>query len=123
MAQRITYRRRCSYNTRSNKIRKVKTPGGRLLAQYVKKVVNATKCSEPGCNVALNGIAQVRPAEYATIARSAKTVSRVYGGELCHNCVRSRIVRAFLTEEVKIVKRKMISKPKTDKKKKRSQKK
>ncbi|MCB9253037.1 MAG: hypothetical protein H6605_11255 [Flavobacteriales bacterium] len=27
MAQRITYRRRLSYNTKSNKIRKMKTPG------------------------------------------------------------------------------------------------
>ncbi len=27
MAQRITYRRKCSYATRGNRIRKVKTPG------------------------------------------------------------------------------------------------
>ena len=28
---RVTYRRRKSYNTKTNKIRKVKTPGGRLV--------------------------------------------------------------------------------------------
>jgi large subunit ribosomal protein L34e len=27
MAQRLTYRRRCSYNTRSNRVKAVKTPG------------------------------------------------------------------------------------------------
>lgn len=34
---RVTYRRRKSYNTRSNKIKKVKTPGGRLVVHYRKK--------------------------------------------------------------------------------------
>ena len=35
----------------------------------------------------------------------AKTVSRAYGGSRCHVCVRQRIVRAFLIEEQKIVKK------------------
>ncbi len=34
-----------------------------------------------------------------------KTVSRAYGGSRCHICVRQRIVRAFLIEEQKIVKK------------------
>lgn len=34
-----------------------------------------------------------------------KTVSRAYGGSRCHTCVRQRIVRAFLIEEQKIVKK------------------
>jgi len=34
-----------------------------------------------------------------------KTVSRAYGGSRCASCVRSRIVRAFLIEEQKIVKK------------------
>jgi large subunit ribosomal protein L34e len=37
MVQRITYRRRLSYNTPRNKIRKIRTPGSRIVAQYVKK--------------------------------------------------------------------------------------
>ena len=32
MAARVTYRRTNSFNTKSNKIRKTKTPGGRLVA-------------------------------------------------------------------------------------------
>ena len=34
MVNRVTYRRQVTYNTRSNKIRKVKTPGGKLVALY-----------------------------------------------------------------------------------------
>jgi len=50
-------------------------------------------------------IPALRPREYATISRPQKTVSRAYGGSRCSNCVRDRIVRAFLIEEQKIVKK------------------
>ena len=33
MVQRITYRRRLSYNTKSNKRKVVRTPGGKLVFQ------------------------------------------------------------------------------------------
>jgi large subunit ribosomal protein L34e len=33
-------------------------------------------------------------------------VSRAYGGCLSHKVVKDRIVRAFLTEEVKVIKKK-----------------
>jgi large subunit ribosomal protein L34e len=47
----------------------------------------------------------LRPREYATTSRPKKTVQRAYGGSRCANCVRDRIVRAFLIEEQKIVKK------------------
>lgn len=47
----------------------------------------------------------LRPREYAQISKREKTVQRAYGGSRCANCVRDRIVRAFLVEEAKIVKR------------------
>ena len=37
--------------------------------------------------------------------RREKTVNRAYGGCLAHDVVRDRIVRAFLVEEQKIVKK------------------
>ncbi|KAH9250588.1 hypothetical protein BASA81_011633 [Batrachochytrium salamandrivorans] len=37
MAQRVTYRRRLSYNTKSNKTRVVKTPGGKLAVLHIKR--------------------------------------------------------------------------------------
>ena len=46
MAPRVTYRKHNSYNTRSNRIRKVKTPGGRITVQYPSKTADAPRCSE-----------------------------------------------------------------------------
>ncbi|KAK5972223.1 Ribosomal 60S subunit protein L34B, partial [Trichostrongylus colubriformis] len=48
MAQRVTYRRRLSYNTKSNKCKIVKTPGGRLIYQYLKKRGSVPKCKDTG---------------------------------------------------------------------------
>ena len=39
------------------------------------------------------------------LSRRHKTVHRIYGGHLNHKVVRERIVRAFLIEEQKIVKK------------------
>src|SRR5882757_3624734 len=50
-------------------------------------------------------IPALRPRKYATTSRPQKTVQRAYGGSRCANCVRDRIVRAFLIEEQKIVKK------------------
>ena len=47
----------------------------------------------------------LRPREYAKISRPKKTVQRTYGGSRCSNCVKDRVVRAFLIEEQKIVKK------------------
>ena len=103
MAQRVTYRRQTPYNTRSNKIKVVKTPGGKLVAQHVKKQASKVKCGD--CGSQLPGISSLRPRQYAQVSKTHKTVQRAYGGSRCANCVKERIVRAFLIEEQKIVKR------------------
>ena len=56
-----------------------------------------------GCGV--RQIARLRPHKYALLNKSNKTVHRAYGGVLCAGCVRTRVVRAFLVEEQKIVKK------------------
>lgn len=81
----------------------VKTPGGKLVAHHVKKQASKVKCGD--CGLQLQGIATLRPREYSRIKKSQKTVLRAYGGSRCANCVKERIVRAFLIEEQKIVKR------------------
>merc|ERR1712230_88598 len=101
--QRLQYRRRNPYNTRSNKVRVIKTPGGSLRLLHLKKRGTAPKCGD--CGTKLPGIPALRPHEYATISKADKTVRRAYGGSRCGNCVRDRIVRAFLIEEQKIVKK------------------
>ncbi|KAB8296075.1 hypothetical protein EYC80_008880 [Monilinia laxa] len=102
-SNRLTYRRRNPYNTRSNKVRVVKTPGGELRYLHIKKAGTAPKCGD--CGIKLPGIPALRPREYSQISRPKKTVQRAYGGSRCANCVRDRIVRAFLIEEQKIVKK------------------
>lgn len=62
-------------------------------------------------------IPALRPREYAQISKPKKTVQRAYGGSRCGNCVRDRIVRAFLIEEQKIVKKVLKEQESSQKKK------
>ena len=55
--RRVTYRRRLSYNTKSNQTRVIKTPGGKLAVLYTKKQGTAPKCGD--CGVALPGVNQL----------------------------------------------------------------
>lgn len=103
MVQRLTFRRRHSYNSPSNKTRRVRTPGNRVVMQYRKKCGKGVRCGD--CGRVLPGIPHVRAAELHRLTKARKTVSRVYGGNKCAACVRTRILRAFLLEEQKIVKR------------------
>ncbi|KAI0539846.1 60S ribosomal protein L34-B-like protein [Xylaria digitata] len=100
---RVTYRRRNPYNTTSNKTRIVRTPGGELRTLKKCKAGTAPKCGD--CGIKLPGIPALRPREYAQISKPKKTVQRAYGGSRCGNCVKDRVVRAFLIEEQKIVKK------------------
>lgn len=84
-------------------MRVVKTPGGKLVYQYQKKPVNSPKC--PVSGVRLQGLPSRRANTLAKISKKNKTVNRVYGGHLSHSVVRERIVRAFLIEEQKVVKK------------------
>ncbi|XP_045213789.1 60S ribosomal protein L34-like [Mercenaria mercenaria] len=102
MVQRLTFRRRLSYNTNSNRRKVSKTPGGKLVYLYKKKLGSIPKCGD--CKaVKLHGITPARPKELMSMSKRLKTVSRTYGGSRCHKCVRDRIIRAFLIEEQKIV--------------------
>ena len=79
--RRVTYKRRASYRTKSNRFRKVKTPGGKLAIQYIKKKTNGTK---------MQGIKVMRPADFKRTSRTHRQVSRAYGGVLTHQEVRER---------------------------------
>ncbi|KAG2519495.1 hypothetical protein JM16_007123 [Phytophthora kernoviae] len=110
---RITYRRRHSYATKSNGIKAVKTPGGKLVAQYRQKRTAGPKCGD--CKQSLKGIKHLGSKEYKNVSKTHRTVSRAYGGSRCALCVRQRIVRAFLIEEQKIVKKVLMEKLKKSK--------
>ena len=73
--------------------------------QYTKKRASGPKCPVTGKKI--QGIPHLRPAEYkrSRLARNQRTVNRPYGGVLSGTAVRERIIRAFLVEEQKIVKK------------------
>ena len=55
----------------------------------------------------MNGIKRLGSQKRHNAIKFAKTVNRPYGGVLSHDIVREKIVRAFLIEEQKIVKKVM----------------
>ncbi|KAL4732369.1 hypothetical protein ACLX1H_001384 [Fusarium chlamydosporum] len=103
------------YNTSSNRTRVIKTPGGDIRLLHIKKRGTVPKCGD--CGSKLIGIPALRPREYSQISKPKKTVQRAYGGSRCGNCVRDRIVRAFLIEEQKIVKKVLKEQEQSQKKK------
>ena len=103
MVQRLTFTRRRPYNCPSNKVRVHKTPGGRLAFQYVVKGAKGPSCGD--CGTKLQGIPTIRSKEFRGLKKRQRKVARAYGGSRCFSCVRQRIVRAFLVEEQKIVKK------------------
>ncbi|GAB5360717.1 hypothetical protein AAMO2058_000651300 [Amorphochlora amoebiformis] len=102
MVQRLTYKRRHCYNTKSNSVKIIKTPGGKLTFKYTDKKRQIPKCGDTGRK--LIGIPAVAPKVMRTLKKRQRKVSRAYGGCLSAMSVRTRIVRAFLIEEKKIVK-------------------
>ena len=102
MVQRVVYRRENNFNTRSNKVKKVKTPGGVLKVQSLDKRAKGPRCGD--CKCSISGIPQLRSYAYKGLSKNKRTVSRAYGGSRCGPCVRQRIIRAFLIEEQKCVK-------------------
>merc|ERR1711862_126561 len=103
MSQRITHRRRHSFATKSNQRKLVRTPGGRFITQHKNSKPTLPVC--PLTGQTLNGLPALRAAERSRRSHKNKTVNRAYGGVLSHQAVRERIVRAFLIEEEKIVRK------------------
>merc|ERR1711904_180651 len=105
MGARVNYMRNKSWNTRSNKVRQVRTPGGRLVAHYVAKKCNIVKSAINTTYARMDGLKSMRPTNYARTHKTTRRVSRAYGGHFTHRDLKNRIIRTFLIEEVKQVKR------------------
>ncbi|XP_036097906.1 60S ribosomal protein L34-like [Molossus molossus] len=106
MMQRLTYRRRLSHNTASNKTRLSRTPGNRIVYLHTKKVGKAPKSACGVCPGRLRGVravCAVRPKVLRRLSKTKKHVSRAYGGSMCAKCVCDRIKRAFFIEKQKII--------------------
>eukprot|EP00829_Urostomides_striatus_P009966 TRINITY_DN224_c0_g1_i1.p2 TRINITY_DN224_c0_g1~~TRINITY_DN224_c0_g1_i1.p2 ORF type:complete len:153 (-),score=66.42 TRINITY_DN224_c0_g1_i1:14-472(-) len=94
---------RDSYRTASNKIKLAKTPGGQLALQYRTKRGKGQVCGDTGAK--LNGLPHLRSKAFKRLSKVKRTVSRPYGGSRSAGAVKTRIVRAFLLEELKELKK------------------
>ena len=101
---RVHYLRKHTYKTRSNKIRKVRTPGGRITVQYIKKTSKGPQ-TENKTRARLTGLKRMSNASNSRQNRSARRISRPYGGVVTSLDLKEKIMRAFLIDEVKVVKK------------------
>ncbi|BDR92292.1 50S ribosomal protein L34 [Vulcanisaeta souniana] len=69
---------------RSRRLRRIskKTPGGRRVVHYDKRFASKPRCAI--CGRPLNGINETR---IKTEHVSGSTISRPYGGYICHRCL------------------------------------
>lgn len=77
--------------------------GGKLQIQYVEKKAKGPRCADTGKGI--QGVPRLRPKQYARLQKHERTVSRAYGGVLSARSLTDRILRAFIVEEQKIVKK------------------
>ena len=103
MAPRITLRGKYTYHTKSNKMKRIRTPGGKLTFQRIDKIRNPVVCGDT--HVRLNGIKRLQKCEWKNAPKRVRTVTRAYGGVLSGEAVKHRIMRAFFNEELKCIKR------------------
>eukprot|EP00403_Amphidinium_massartii_P048652 CAMPEP_0178465698 /NCGR_PEP_ID=MMETSP0689_2-20121128/51498_1 /TAXON_ID=160604 /ORGANISM="Amphidinium massartii, Strain CS-259" /LENGTH=75 /DNA_ID=CAMNT_0020092651 /DNA_START=60 /DNA_END=283 /DNA_ORIENTATION=- len=75
MVERLTYRRHCRYNTKSNKRKTLRTPGGKLVYQVRHKKVKGPHC------------------RYNTKSNKRKTL-RTPGGKLVYKKRQKHVSRA-----------------------------
>merc|ERR1712071_160812 len=100
MVQRLTYRRRLSYNTASNQRRIVRTPGGKLTYQYKKKPRQIPKCGM--CKTTLRGIRPLAPMKGSACLLDRRKYTALME-VACATTACGKRLRAFLIEEQKIV--------------------
>ncbi|MBE0511813.1 50S ribosomal protein L34e [Candidatus Bathyarchaeota archaeon] len=83
---------RPSLRTRSRKRRRVKSSGGRVETHYGKEKTGFSRCAR--CGRALSGLPRSNPSGLRKLPVSQRRVERMYGGHLCHSCLRDLLKQA-----------------------------
>lgn len=76
-----------------------RTPGGVLRVRYDKRKPGKARCGE--CGKELTGVARELPYIMRNLPKSAKNVTRPYGGNLCFECSRE-VLKEKARAEVKL---------------------
>ena len=98
---RYTLRRSNPYRTMRNRAVPVRTPGNKLVAQYLTKRVKGMRCAATGKRLA--GIPRLSTHKLGRLSKNKRTVARAYGGVFCGAVVKERIINAFMEEEARAV--------------------
>lgn len=85
---------RPSLRTGTKKAKEGSVPGGRHKTFYIEEKVSSPKCSRCGRSLSFlpRSTAKIR-----RLSKSKKSVSRMYGGQLCSTCLRESLKRAART--------------------------
>ena len=75
-----------SKRTRSMKRRDQRLPGGRFETRYKREKPGVPRCGR--CGRELSGVPRLIPSELRKLPASQRRIQRVYGGQLCHDCLR-----------------------------------
>ncbi len=79
------------FKSRSNKLKYVKTPGGRTVIHYKSKKNSKVKCAK--CGKPLSGTLAKSTAKMKNLPKTAKRPTRPFGGNLCSGCMRRKLIR------------------------------
>ena len=75
--------------TKSVKKTSRKLPSGRLTTHFKKEKPSVHKCG--ACGSQLHGLPRMKPIRYSNLSKSARTVSRKFGANLCAGCAKKKI--------------------------------
>lgn len=81
------------HKSRSYRRVKVKTPGGRVVIHYRKRLPGKAKCV---CGKELHAVPRLRPYKMRKLAKTKKRPERPYGGVLCSKCMREKIINSLV---------------------------
>ncbi|MEM3616442.1 MAG: 50S ribosomal protein L34e [Candidatus Bathyarchaeia archaeon] len=80
---------RPSQRTRSKKRVLKALPGGRTGTHFKRKVPKGGSCAR--CGKPLAGIPSSLPHEVRKLNKTKRNISRIYGGHLCPNCLKTAL--------------------------------
>ena len=81
-----------SRRTKSRKPRSLRLPGGTLQTHYKQERPGARQCSR--CGREISGVPRSVPSKVRKLPASQRRVERIYGGQLCHGCLRDLLKEA-----------------------------
>ncbi|MGB9960518.1 MAG: 50S ribosomal protein L34e [Candidatus Bathyarchaeales archaeon] len=81
--------------TRSRKRVCKALPGGRTGIHFKLEVAAQKSCGL--CGKPLNAVPRLPPSEIGKLNRTRKRIWRIYGGQICHNCLKTALKKAART--------------------------